>query len=279
MNIFNYFGQYIRLATISDVVDILIVAALLYKLIKLIRNTAAARLLKGIFVILAIMYASELFSLHVVNFLMLTAMQLGTCALVVIFQPELRRILEQFGKTDFRFLRGKKEDGEATQLMVMQIVDAVSSMAWAKTGALIVFETGDSLSHIASTGTTINADVASELVKNIFFHNAPLHDGAVVVANGRLEAAGCILPLTAKFDLSKELGTRHRAAIGVTETSDCCCVVVSEETGSISFAKGGLLKRHLAPEMLERMLLQELMPEKHPAGSSFVSWLKGVLGK
>ena len=139
MNIFNYFGQYIRLATISDVVDILIVAALLYKLIKLIRNTAAARLLKGIFVILAIMYASELFSLHVVNFIMLNAMQLGTFALVVIFQPELRRILEQFGKTDFRFLRGKKEDGEATQLMVMQIVDAVSKQTPGYPGVCLLF--------------------------------------------------------------------------------------------------------------------------------------------
>ncbi|MEA4920591.1 MAG: diadenylate cyclase CdaA [Clostridiaceae bacterium] len=279
MNIFTYFGQYIKLATVWDVVDILIVAAFLYKIIRLIRNTAAARLLKGIFVILIIMQLSDLLKLHVVNFIMVSSMQLGTIALVVVFQPELRRILEQFGKTNLHLFHNRNVDEEATQLMVMQTIEAVSAMAWSKTGALIVFETEDSLSHISATGTTVNADVTAELVKNIFYPKAPLHDGAVVISNLRLQAAGCILPLTAKFDLSKELGTRHRAALGVTENSDCCCVVVSEETGAISFAKSGMLKRHLAPETLERLLLQELMPPKEEPAKNFLLWIKGVLKK
>ncbi|MBQ1250948.1 MAG: DNA integrity scanning protein DisA nucleotide-binding domain protein, partial [Clostridia bacterium] len=177
---------------------------------------------------------------------------------------------------------GKKSDEkeQATQLMILQTVEAVSDMAWSKTGALIVFETGDSMANIAATGTTVNADMTAELIKNVFYPKAPLHDGAVIVSNNRLQAAGCILPLSAKFDISKELGTRHRAALGVSEAHDCIVVVVSEETGAISFAKGGMLKRHLAPETLQRLLQQELMASNDAEdGKSIKSWLKGVLNK
>ncbi len=279
MNFFNYFGQYIRLATVTDVFDILIVAALLYKLMGMIKNSSAARLLKGVALLLIITQLSAVFRLHVVSFILNWVMQLGAFALVVVFQPELRRVLEQFGKVNFNFFKNREVEEDETRLMILQTVDAVSSMAWSKTGALIVFETGDSLEHIAATGTTVNANMTAELIKNIFFHNAPLHDGAVVVSGARMQAAGCILPLTAKFDLSKELGTRHRAAIGVTESCDCCCVVVSEETGAISFAKGGQLKRHLAPEALERFLIQELVHEREDAAQSFISKIKGVFRK
>lgn len=279
MNFLNYFGQYIKLATVTDVLDILIVAALLYKIIGMIKNTSAARLLKGVALLLIATQLSAVFRLHVVNFVLSGVMQLGAFAIVVVFQPELRRLLEQFGKVNLNLFKNKEVEEDETRLMILQTVDAVSSMAWSKTGALIVFETGDSLEHIAATGTTVNADMTAELIKNIFFHNAPLHDGAVVVSRARMQAAGCILPLTAKFDLSKELGTRHRAAIGITETCDCCCVVVSEETGAISFAKGGQLKRHLAPEALERLLIQELVHEQEDAAQSFISKIKGVFRK
>ena len=277
----NDFMNVIQLADITDYVDILIVAYLIYKMLKLLRNTVAARLLKGILLILGVMLVATWKEMHAISFIMENVMKVGAFAVVVVFQPELRRVLEQFGKMRFNIF-GKKSDEKAqvTQLMILQTVEAVSDMAWSKTGALIVFETGDSLSNIAATGTTVNADMTAELIKNVFYPKAPLHDGAVIVSNNRLQAAGCILPLSAKFDISKELGTRHRAALGVSEAHDCIVVVVSEETGAISFAKGGMLKRHLAPETLQRMLQQELIAETDAEdGKSIKTWLKGVLNK
>ena len=275
------FLDYISFFTIYDFLDIVIVSVLLYKLITLMRNTTAVRLLKGIFFIILIMWISaERFK--VVHFIMSSIMQIGSFAVVVVFQPELRRILEQFGKATFNIFKSKNADEESTKIMVMQIIEAVSAMAWTKTGALIVFETEDSLDHISATGTTINADVTAELVKNVFYPKAPLHDGAVVVKNLRLNAAGCILPLSAKFDISKDLGTRHRAALGMSESCDCCVVVVSEETGAISFAKGGMLKRHLAPETLERLLLQELLStpdEEKKENKNIISWVREAFKK
>lgn len=277
----NDFMNVIQLADITDYVDILIVAYLIYKMLKLLRNTVAARLLKGILLILGVMLVATWKEMHAISFIMENVMKVGAFAVVVVFQPELRRVLEQFGKMRFNIF-GKKSDekDQATQLMILQTVEAVSDMAWSKTGALIVFETGDSLSNITATGTTVNADMTAELIKNVFYPKAPLHDGAVIVSNNRLQAAGCILPLSAKFDISKELGTRHRAALGVSEAHDCIVVVVSEETGAISFAKGGMLKRHLAPETLQRMLQQELIAETDAEdGKSIKTWLKGVLNK
>ncbi|MBQ9925461.1 MAG: diadenylate cyclase CdaA [Clostridia bacterium] len=274
------FLSVIQLAKVKDVIDILIVAYLFYNTFKLLRNTAAARLFKGIVLLLAIMLVATHMELYALGSIMSGLMQVGAFAIVVVFQPELRRILEQFGKMSLNIFGSRNANEEATQLMIMQTVEAVSDMAWSKTGALIVFETGDSMANIAATGTKVNADMTAELIKNVFYPKAPLHDGAVVVSNNRLHSAGCILPLSAKFDISKDLGTRHRAALGVSEAHDCCVVVVSEETGAISFAKGGILKRHLAPETLERLLQQELMPSVNNVDSkSITNWLKGVLNK
>ena len=277
----NYFLKVVQMADVIDYLDILIVSYLIYKMFKLLRNSVAGRLLKGILLILGIMAFASWQKMHAISFIIRKVMQVGAFAVVVVFQPELRRILEQFGKIRVNIF-GKKSDEkeQATQLMILQTVEAVSDMAWSKTGALIVFETGDSLDNIAATGTTVNADMTAELIKNVFYPKAPLHDGAVIVSNNRLQAAGCILPLSAKFDISKELGTRHRAALGVSEAHDCIVVVVSEETGAISFAKGGMLKRHLAPETLQRLLQQELMASNDAEdGKSIKSWLKGVLNK
>lgn len=274
------FLSVIQLAKVKDVIDIMIVAYLFYNTFKLLRNTAAARLFKGIVLLLTIMLLATHLELYALGSIMSGLMQVGAFAIVVVFQPELRRILEQFGKMSLNIFGSKNANEEATQLMIMQTVEAVSDMAWSKTGALIVFETGDSMATIAATGTKVNADMTAELIKNVFYPKAPLHDGAVVVSNNRLHSAGCILPLSAKFDISKDLGTRHRAALGVSEAHDCCVVVVSEETGAISFAKGGMLKRHLAPETLERLLQQELMPSVNKDDSkSVMNWLKGVLNK
>jgi len=277
------FLSVIQYAQTKDIVDILIVAFLFYKAYKLLWNTAAARLFKGVVLLLVVMAVTTHMEMYALGSIMSQLMQVGTFAIVVVFQPELRRILEQFGKISLNFFGSKNANEEATQLMIMQTIEAVSDMAWSKTGALMVFETGDSMANIAATGTTVNADMTAELIKNVFYPKAPLHDGAVVVSNNRLHAAGCILPLSAKFDISKDLGTRHRAALGVSEAYDCCVVVVSEETGAISFAKGGMLKRHLAPETLERLLQQELMPSVNKDESrsikSIVNRLKGGLKK
>lgn len=276
MNIFNYFEQYIRLVTIWDIVDILIVATLLYQIIKYLRNTVASKLLKGLFIVIVMMQLSDIMNLHVVNYLITGAMQLGTFALVIVFQPELRRLLEKFGGASLLIFKGNRSDDETT-IMIKETVEAVDSMSWSKTGALIVFERVNSLSHISSTGTTINSDVSAELLKNIFYPKAPLHDGAIVISNYQISAAGCILPLSSRFDLSKDLGTRHRAALGISETCDCCCVVVSEETGAISLAKNGELFRHMSPQELEKRLEKELMPED-PAKTLFTR-IKGVFTK
>lgn len=276
MEVITAIKQIFSLMTIMDAVDILIVAAFLYQLIKLIRNTSAARILKGGLVLLIFMQASEWLGFHVVNYLLSNVFQISFLALVIVFQPELRKMLEQFGKSRFHFFRPREVDKQTMQFAIMQTVEAASALSWSKTGALIVFERGDSIESIANTGTTIDADVSPELLKNIFYPKAPLHDGAVVICGGRIRAAGCLLPLSANLNISKELGTRHRAAVGMSEAFDSVCVVVSEETGSISMTIGGILKRHLAPETLERLLIHELIPQvEEQAPKGIMERLKG----
>ncbi|MBR6574298.1 MAG: diadenylate cyclase CdaA, partial [Clostridia bacterium] len=219
--------------------------------------------------------------LNTMRYLLESVMQVGILALVIIFQPELRKMLEQFGSQRlsslFGLLRG--QETKTTDAAILQTVEAVSSMSWTKTGALIVFQRGDSLQNIINTGTTVNADVNAELLKNLFYNKAPLHDGAVIIADGRIAAAGCILPLTGKQNISKDLGTRHRAALGQSENFDSLSVVVSEETGGISLAEGGILKQHLAPETLERLLIAKLMPEEEEQKPTLVDRVRGLISK
>ncbi|WP_458861892.1 diadenylate cyclase CdaA [Acidaminobacterium chupaoyuni] len=265
MDFFNKCWQYLRLVTVMDAIDMLIVAFIIYKVIKVIRNTNAERPLKGVILLLVATQLSAVLQLHVINYLLDYIMRMGLVALVILFQPELRKLLDQFGRSKLRlFKKNPARDLKATQLAIMRTVEAVGSMAWSKTGALIVFERSDNLEHITKTGSVVDAEVNAELLKNIFFNKAPLHDGAVVITDARIKAAGCLLPLSANLNISKELGTRHRAAVGMSENSDALCVVVSEETGSISLAMGGILKRHLAVETLERLLITELMPAAEP---------------
>lgn len=250
-----------------DVLDILIVAYLLYKVVRLIRDTTAERLLKGIIFLLIMTQISEWLSLNVINFILKNLMQLGFLAIIIVFQPELRKVLEEMGKNKLTSLFDHEAEQTLAQTSIVQTVEACSSMSWAKIGALIVFEREDKLNEIIKTGTTVDAAISAELIKNVFYPKAPLHDGAVIVRNGRLVAAGCVLPLSDNPNLSRDLGTRHRAAVGMSERADALCLIVSEETGSISVASGGMLKRHLAPETLEKLLMKEFAPmenEKKP---------------
>ena len=254
----------VRMAKPWDIVDILIVAFLFYKLMRFLRNTNAQKLFQGLVLLAAATLLAEIMHLKAFGFIMRTVMEVGILALVIIFQPELRKMLDQIGSQKLAnlFGMGRAQEAKSTDTAILQTIEAVSSLAWTKTGALIVFQREDDLQNIINTVTTINADVNAELLKNLFYNKAPLHDGAVIIANGRIAAAGCILPLSGKQNISKDLGTRHRAGLGQSENYDSLSVIVSEETGGISLAEGGVLKRHLAPETLERLLIAKLMPEE-----------------
>lgn len=279
MNIFSYFSQFLRYATIWDAIDILIVAVLFYYAFTLVQKTSLAKSFRGIFLVLLFVAAANLLELRVVNFLIQNVLQIGIIALVILFQPELRRLLEKFGRAELGIFHGKKRESSDVEEAIRQTVAACSTMSWNKTGALIVFEKEDDITSFAENGTPIDAKVTDQLLMNLFYNKAPLHDGAVIVSRGRVRAAGCVLPLSDNFSLSKELGTRHRAAVGMSEHYDCSCVVVSEETGSISLAKDGILKRHLSTEMLERMLRSELVQEPQEENHDWRELARNLAGK
>ena len=196
------------------------------------------------------------------NYILDKILEVGIIALVVIFQPELRRLLEQIGKGNLSRMLIPDTDPDVVESMIVATVSACADMSRTKTGALIVFERKERLGEIIATGTRVDAAPSAELIKNIFFKNSPLHDGAMIVRAGRVCAAGCVLPLSGNQGLSRDLGTRHRAAVGMSETADSVLVVVSEETGAISVAIGGMLKRHLSPEILQKMLESELLGDE-----------------
>lgn len=252
--------KYLMTIGISDFVDIIIVAYLLYKFIWLARKSNFSNVAKGIVLIIVGLWLSEVLNLTMINYLLRKVLELGLIALLIIFQPELRRLLERLGST---FSNGKALNGTAINDVITQTVNACMSMSETHTGALIIFERSVSLTHIISNGTIINSDVSAELLKNIFFKNAPLHDGAVIIRNMKIAAAGCVLPLTDRTNLNKELGTRHKAGIGMSEKSDAVVVIVSEETGAVSVAIDGMLKRHLTKESLSHILHTELVKEQN----------------
>lgn len=252
--------KYLMTIGISDFVDIIIVAYLLYKFIWLARKSNFSNVAKGIVLIIVGLWLSEVLKLTMINYLLRKVLELGLIALLIIFQPELRRLLERLGST---FSNGKALNGTAINDVITQTVNACMSMSETHTGALIIFERSVSLTHIISNGTIINSDVSAELLKNIFFKNAPLHDGAVIIRNMKIAAAGCVLPLTDRTNLNKELGTRHKAGIGMSEKSDAVVVIVSEETGAVSVTIDGMLKRHLTEESLSSILHTELVKEQN----------------
>lgn len=249
----------------TDIIDILIIAFLVYKLLGLIIKTNSLRVAKGVVVVLFALWVSELLGLHMINFLLSTALELGVIALVILFQPELRRLLEKLGSSKLHNFLGSEFSGLHAENAITQTVLACADMSGSRTGALIIFERDNQLTEPISTGTLIDAEVTAELLKNIFFVKAPLHDGAVIIKDGRIAAAGCMLPMSNNINLSKELGMRHRAGIGMSERSDAVVVIVSEETGSISVAVDGMLKRHLSKETVETLLRKELVPAEQNA--------------
>ncbi len=260
---------------IADIVDILLVAYLIYKAIWFVRRTNSYNLAKGILVFLIVMLIANLFRLKMISYVLRKAAELGLIALVILFQPELRRLLERMGSS---FSASRSQSGTEMDSAIAHTVLACTEMSASKTGALIIFERNVKLNEIMSTGTIINADTNAELIKNIFFNKAPLHDGALIIRAGRLAAAGCVLPLTKSTNLSKELGMRHRAGIGLSEQSDAVVVIVSEETGAISVAVDGMLKRHLTAATFERLLRSELIVEEaddKPRG--FIQTLKKLI--
>lgn len=263
IDIANSALTYARIAGINDLIDILLVAFIIYKLMSILRNTAAERLVKGILVLFIIMWTVNIANFTALSYILGTCFTYGAFALLVIFQPELRRMLEQLGKGQLqKFITGSEIDETAIEQAINQTVIACEAMSWTRTGVLMVFERQERLGEIVNTGTKIDAAPSSELLKNIFYPKSPLHDGAAIMREGRVCAAACVLPLSSNQNLSRDLGTRHRAAVGMSESSDAVVVVVSEETGTISVAIGGMLKRHLTPEMLRRILTAELIPNQ-----------------
>lgn len=264
--------------SLMDILDIVIVAFLVYKLLQLVNSRSASQIVKAIALLMVMLYISGVLGLNTVNYIVGKTFEVGLIALVVVFQPELRRLLERVGGSSLKGLVTPKTQVGDTEKIINQTVSACRSMSRQKVGALIVFERGNKLDDYFKTGTIVDAELSAELLKNIFFPKAALHDGAVVVRNGRIAAAGCVLPLTENPNLSRDLGTRHRAAIGVSEHSDSIVVVVSEETGVISCAMGGSLKRYMTPETLTKLLTEELSEEtKAPIHHKMRDYVKKLL--
>ncbi len=257
-------ANYLQLISWTDVVDVLVMTFVIYKVLVLIRKTPAAQILKGIALLVVMLAVAALLDLDVLTFILSNTLQLGIIALLVLFQPELRKMLETVGSSKLSNLFSKNDERVArdTEAVIAQVVSACNTLSQQKIGVLIVFERSMLLEDVIKTGTVVDAAVSSMLIKNIFFPKAALHDGAVIIRDDRLCAAGCMLPLTTNNNLSPDLGMRHRAGVGMSEVSDAVVVIVSEETGSISVATGGMLKRHLNTETLAALLRRELIPSE-----------------
>ncbi len=251
----SMFNQ-LALIRVTDIIDVLIVSFLIYKVLKFIRDTRTVQLLKGVIVLVVVMQISQFVKLHTVHYLLSNAMQLGLIAILIVFQPELRRALEQIGKTSLgQWFNFEEEDENVEKAVIIsEIKESCANMSKGRIGALIVMEREIKIGDIIGTGINLNADISAELLTNIFIPKTPLHDGAVIIRNNKIEAASCFLPLSQNPDVSKELGTRHRAGLGMSEESDAVVVIVSEETGAISIACGGELNMHLTPDSLEKEL-------------------------
>lgn len=240
---------------IADVIDVAIVSFIVYKVLGFIRETRAEQLVKGLLILVGAFFISDLCDLHTLNWILEETMTLGVLALVVVFQPELRRGLEYVGRSKFVKPQFAHLDKENAKIITSAIIKAVDYFSANKVGALIIMEREISLNDIAETGTNLNATISKEILCTIFYEGTPLHDGAAILRGDRVFAAGCVLPLTQSKKLSKDLGTRHRAGIGITENSDAIALIVSEETGIISIAVDGNLSRFLDIKTVEKTLL------------------------
>ena len=244
----------------SDILDVLLVAVGIYAVVSFIRRTNSMRVAQGILLLLVGLGLASLLNLTLTSFILRQVFEIGILAVIVLFQPEIRRVLERVGSYRFFSIFGKEIGGQSIDRVIMQTVYACEDMSKSRTGALIVFERLNHLNEALASGTQMDAIVSAELLKNIFYDKSPLHDGAVIIRDGRIAAAGCMLPLSENANLSRDLGMRHRAGIGMSEHSDAVVVIVSEETGGISVAEDGLLKRHLSSDTFEALLRRELLP-------------------
>ena len=258
MEFVNGFIQQISNMRWSDYLDILIVAGIIYMLLPMIRSTGAMRIAKVIFGVMIIAGLAMALQLYTVSWILNQLLGVGLIAIVVLFQPELRRMMDHLSNVKLQSLLGMEKTNQEMGSVISQTVMACEVMSRERVGALIVFARNMQLEDYVKTGTSIDAQVSEQLLRNIFFPKAALHDGAMIIRDGRVTAAGCVLPLSDSNRLSADLGTRHRAGVGMSEISDAVVVIVSEETGAISVAVGGMLKRHLAPQTLERLLRNEL---------------------
>ncbi|MBE7051402.1 MAG: TIGR00159 family protein [Ruminococcaceae bacterium] len=254
----------LKILRIRDFIDVAIVAYVIYKGIKLIKETRASQLIKGIFILVAFMYISGVLQFNTINFILENTLQIGLIAILIVFQPELRRALEKVGNTSISKII--KINDDAPESDIDDVFTAVSKLAKTKTGALILIERNTKLGDIMASGTIVDSHISEALLVNLFVPNTPLHDGAVVIGDNRIKAAACFLPLTENTSFSKELGTRHRAAIGVSEVADCIAIVVSEETGTISMALNGNIKRDYTPATLKREVAEILESDKPSEG-------------
>ena len=257
----NFFNNIVSSIGITDILDILIVAFIVYKVLGFIRETRAEQLAKGLLVLVVGTLLSDICHLYTLHWILSNVMTVGLIALIVLFQPELRRALEKLGRSKFINISEDVDKDDAKRI-VIGMSKAIETMSATKTGALMVIERETKLNDIVETGTIVDAAISAEMIGNVFYEGAPLHDGAVIIRGGRLYAAGCVLPLTQNKKLGKELGTRHRAGIGVTETSDSLVIIVSEETGVISLAQNGELTRFVDVKRIEKILLGLYLQEE-----------------
>ncbi len=275
----------IKAIGIWDIVDIAIVAVLIYQVIKLIRETRAMQLTKGLVSLMLLYFVAYNLNMKTVKFIMQNVVATGVLALVIVFQPELRRMLEHVAQTKLNkfslFQSSQEKDSQLTGVWnesISTIAHACEHLSKTKTGALIVFERETKLGEIIKTGTVVDAQPSDELIGNLFFVNSPLHDGAMIIRDGRICASGCFLPLSQNYTISKEMGTRHRAALGMSENSDAVIVVVSEETGTISVAQGGVIERNFSIPQLEKKLRHEIL-RKEEKEQNKESSVKALLRK
>ena len=266
----NFFHQIAGMQW-SDYLDILLVAYVIYSLLPLIRTPNTMRIARAVLAVLVIAWLTGEMNLHTVNYILNQVLAVGVLAVIILFQPELRRMLDRLGNVRLRSILGLTRASQELDPIISQTVAACEVMSREKVGALIVFTREARLEEYFKTGTQIDGQVSEQLIRNIFFVKAPLHDGAMIIRDGRIAAAGCVLPLSDSNRLSADLGTRHRAGVGMSEVSDAVVVIVSEETGTISVAVGGMLKRHLAPQTLARILHNELRAGEIPEDQTLLA--------
>jgi diadenylate cyclase len=278
MYVLNLILNTIKSITLTAVLDIMVISYIFYKGYSLIKETRAEQLLKGILLIVILIPISDILELRMLNLILHETITIGVLTIVIIFQPEIRRALEHLGRTAFNEKHILLEDEEIMDKIITEIVNAVDNLAKFKTGALIAIEQKTGLGEIIASGTKIDAIVSAALLENIFVKNTPLHDGATIVRNDRIIASGCVLPLTANNDINKKLGTRHRAAIGLSESSDALVVIVSEETGTVSLSVNGKLTRSYDKDRLKDILIRILKRrqsgKKLTLGEKVKTWIK-----